>query len=57
MAARLIRYYEQQGLLTAQRAVNGYRTYTEAESGPGCRGWPAWCYRTRTQHEVLLRSG
>lgn len=29
VATRLIRYYEQQGLLTAERAPNGYRTYTE----------------------------
>ncbi|RPF21273.1 MerR family transcriptional regulator [Myceligenerans xiligouense] len=27
VAPRLIRYYEQQGLLTADRAPNGYRTY------------------------------
>jgi DNA-binding transcriptional MerR regulator len=31
VAPRLIRYYEQQGLLTAQRSPNGYRTYTEAD--------------------------
>ena len=30
VAPRLIRYYEQQGLLTADRAHNGYRVYTEA---------------------------
>ncbi|WP_235915621.1 MerR family transcriptional regulator [Puerhibacterium puerhi] len=29
VAPRLVRYYEQQGLLTAQRADNGYRTYDE----------------------------
>ncbi|MBO0610399.1 MerR family transcriptional regulator [Myceligenerans salitolerans] len=29
VAPRLIRYYEQQGLLTADRAPNGYRTYGE----------------------------
>ncbi|MBE1878956.1 MerR family transcriptional regulator [Myceligenerans pegani] len=29
VAPRLIRYYEQQGLLTADRASNGYRTYGE----------------------------
>jgi DNA-binding transcriptional MerR regulator len=29
VAPRLVRYYEQQGLLTARRAANGYRTYTE----------------------------
>lgn len=29
VAPRLIRYYEQQGLLSAERAANGYRTYTE----------------------------
>jgi len=28
--ARLIRYYEQQDLLTADREANGYRTYGEA---------------------------
>lgn len=30
VAPRLIRYYEQQGLLSADRADNGYRTYTDA---------------------------
>lgn len=29
VAPRLIRYYEQQHLLTADRADNGYRSYTE----------------------------
>ena len=29
VAPRLVRYYEQQGLLRAGRAANGYRTYTE----------------------------
>ena len=29
VTTRLIRYYEQQDLLTADRADNGYRTYTE----------------------------
>ncbi|GAA2221490.1 MerR family transcriptional regulator [Promicromonospora sukumoe] len=31
VTTRLIRYYEQQDLLTADRADNGYRTYTEAD--------------------------
>jgi DNA-binding transcriptional MerR regulator len=31
VAPRLVRYYEQQGLLTAERAANGYRTYSEAD--------------------------
>jgi DNA-binding transcriptional MerR regulator len=31
VATRLIRYYEQQGLLTAERLPNGYRSYTEAD--------------------------
>ena len=31
VATRLIRYYEQQGLLTAHRSANGYRAYTEAD--------------------------
>jgi DNA-binding transcriptional MerR regulator len=31
VAPRLIRYYETQGLLTARRGPNGYRTYTEAD--------------------------
>lgn len=30
VATRLIRYYEQQGLLSADRLPNGYRTYSEA---------------------------
>ena len=29
VATRLIRYYEQQGLLSADRLPNGYRTYSE----------------------------
>lgn len=29
VAPRLIRYYEQQGLLSSERASNGYRTYGE----------------------------
>lgn len=28
---RMLRYYEQQGLLKPSRAPNGYRTYTEAD--------------------------
>lgn len=31
VAPRLIRYYEQQGLVTAPRAENGYRSYTEEQ--------------------------
>ncbi len=31
VAPRLVRYYEQQGLLTAARTENGYRAYTEAD--------------------------
>ena len=31
VAPRLVRYYEQQGLLTASRAANGYRTYAEED--------------------------
>lgn len=31
VATRLIRYYEQQGLLTAYRSPNGYRSYTETD--------------------------
>ena len=30
VTTRLVRYYEQQDLLEADRAPNGYRTYTEA---------------------------
>ncbi len=30
-APRLVRYYEQQGLLTPTRQSNGYRSYTEAD--------------------------
>lgn len=32
VAPRLIRYYEQQGLLSAERAENGYRRYSEADA-------------------------
>jgi DNA-binding transcriptional MerR regulator len=28
---RMLRYYEQQGLLTSERTLNGYRAYTEAD--------------------------
>lgn len=31
VATRLIRYYEQQGLLDVPRRPNGYRAYTEAD--------------------------
>jgi len=31
VAPRMIRYYEQQGLLAAPRAENGYRTYTDED--------------------------
>lgn len=31
VAPRLIRYYEQQGLLTAERSGNGYREYSDAD--------------------------
>lgn len=31
VATRLIRYYEQQGLLTVPRSANGYRSYTETD--------------------------
>ena len=30
VSARLLRYYEEQGLLTPGRAVNGYRDYTDS---------------------------
>lgn len=32
VAPRLIRYYEQQGLLSAERAENGYRSFTDADA-------------------------
>ena len=28
---RMLRYYEQQGLLESERCVNGYRSYTDAD--------------------------
>ena len=32
VAPRLLRYYEQQGLITARRADNGYREYSEDDA-------------------------
>lgn len=32
VAPRLIRYYEQQGLITPERAENGYRAYSESDA-------------------------
>ena len=32
-APRLLRYYEEQGLLTAQRDDSGYRSYAESSAG------------------------
>ena len=32
VAARLIRYYEQQGLLSPDRSDNGYRSYTDDDA-------------------------
>lgn len=32
VAPRLIRYYEEQGLLAAERADNGYRQYSDADA-------------------------
>jgi DNA-binding transcriptional MerR regulator len=29
--ARMLRYYEEQGLLTSERSANGYRSYDEAD--------------------------
>lgn len=31
VATRLLRYYEEQGLLAATRSANGYRDYTDAD--------------------------
>lgn len=31
VAARMLRYYEEQGLLSPRRHANGYRDYTEAD--------------------------
>lgn len=31
MSARMLRYYEQQGLVRARRSANGYRMYDEGE--------------------------
>ncbi|MGV9610929.1 MerR family DNA-binding transcriptional regulator [Nocardia xishanensis] len=30
-SARMLRYYEQQGLVRARRSANGYRVYDEGE--------------------------
>jgi DNA-binding transcriptional MerR regulator len=33
ISTRMLRYYEEQGLLTAQRDDNGYRSYAESSAG------------------------
>lgn len=37
VAPRLLRYYEQQGLIRAERAENGYREYAEADVARAAR--------------------
>lgn len=34
---RMLRYYEQQGLLSSERSVNGYRSYDETDVGLASR--------------------
>ncbi|WP_203581522.1 MerR family transcriptional regulator [Microbacterium hibisci] len=35
--ARMLRYYEQQGLLASERSANGYRSYDESDVGRATR--------------------
>jgi DNA-binding transcriptional MerR regulator len=52
---RMLRYYEQQGLITAERAANGYRDYPEesVESATRVRGLVQAGLSTRMARIVL----